>query len=39
MLGQTIGLHLPAEHLRVWAAQAALDEADMDPAGRAGSAA
>jgi ABC-type Fe3+/spermidine/putrescine transport system ATPase subunit len=34
--GQTIGLHLPAEHLRVWASAATLEESaaeQMNPAG------
>ena len=36
-VGQTIRLHLPAEHLRVWTAAAALGEANMEPANFAGS--
>jgi ABC-type sugar transport system ATPase subunit len=33
-LGQTIRLHLPAEHLRVWAATAAPGETDMEQMNR-----
>ena len=36
-LGQTIRLHLPAEHLRVWAATAALGEPDLEQTTLAGS--
>jgi ABC-type Fe3+/spermidine/putrescine transport system ATPase subunit len=37
-LGQTIRLHLPAEHLRVWAATTASGEPDMEQTTLAGSA-
>jgi ABC-type sugar transport system ATPase subunit len=37
-VGQTIGLHLPAEHLRVWAATAALEATGMEQTTQAGSA-
>jgi ABC-type Fe3+/spermidine/putrescine transport system ATPase subunit len=38
-VGQTIGLHLPAEHLRVWAATPALEETDIEQPTQAGPAA
>src|SRR5215831_8110550 len=37
-VGQTIGLHLPAEHLRVWTATAALEATNTEQATHAGSA-
>ena len=37
-VGQTIGLHLPAEHLRVWAATAALEATNTEQATDVGSA-
>jgi len=37
-VGQNIGLHLPAEHLRVWAATPALEETGSEQAIQAGSA-
>jgi ABC-type Fe3+/spermidine/putrescine transport system ATPase subunit len=37
-VGQNIGLHLPAEHLRVWAATPALEETGLEQSTQAGSA-
>jgi ABC-type Fe3+/spermidine/putrescine transport system ATPase subunit len=38
-IGQSLGLYFPAEHLRVWAATATLEETGMEQTARAGSAA